>query len=126
MRRWRNAGVPNPGTLTPYITVAFTGKLRGRAFSEAFMTRVEADANGQPLGDQPQRAFGPRIDEMTLDTGSGTYWAPGAVWRLARNDLVIPNPAAPFNPAEEFIDVFQLVGGNYVSVVDKTTRTFDR
>jgi hypothetical protein len=126
MRRWRNAGAPNPGTLTPYVTVAFTGKLRGRAFSEAFMTRVEADANGQPLGDQPQRAFGPRIDEMTLDTGSGTYWAPGAVWRLARNDLVIPNPAAPFNPAEEFIDVFQLVGGNYVSVVDKTTRTFDR
>jgi hypothetical protein len=63
---------------------------------------------------------------MTLDTASGTYWAPGAVWRLARNDLVIPNPAAPFNPAEEFIDVFQLVAGNFVSVVDKTTRTFDR
>ncbi len=126
LRRWRNAGPPNPGVVTPYISVAFTGKLRGRAFSEAFLTRIEADATGAPLGDQPQRAFGPRIDEMTLDTATGIYWAPGAVWRLARNDLVIPNPATPFNPAEEFIDVFQLVGGTFVSIVDKTTRTFDR
>ncbi len=126
LRRWRNAGPPNPGVVTPYLSVAFTAKLRGKAFSEAFMTRLEADATGAPLGDQPQRAFGPRIDEMTLDTAAGTYWAPGAVWRLARNDLVIPNPAAPFNAAEEFIDVFQLVGGNFVTVVDKTTRTFDR
>jgi hypothetical protein len=126
LRRWRNAGPPNPGAVTPYISVTFTAKLRGKAFTEAFMTRLEADSTGAPLGDQPQRAFGPRIDEMTLDTASGAYWAPGAVWRLARNDLVIPNPGAPFDPAEEFIDVFQLVGGTFVSVVDKTTRTFDR
>lgn len=119
LRRWRNSAVP-------YLSVAFTAKLRGKAYSEAFMTRLEADANGVPLGDQPQRAFGPRIDELTVDPASGVYWSPGALWRLGRNDLVIPNPAAPYNPAEEFIDLYQLVGGGFVSIVDKTTRTFDR
>ena len=119
LRRWRNADVA-------FVSVAFTAKLRGKAFSEAFMVRLEADGNGVPLGDQPQRPFGPRIDELEVDTSSGIYWAPGAVWRLARNDLVIPNPAAPFDPAEEFIDLFRLVNGGFVSVVDKTSRTFDR
>jgi hypothetical protein len=120
LRRWRNSE-------TPYISVAFTAKLRGKAFSEAFMTRLECDpVTFAPLGDQPQRAFGPRIDEMTIDTASGIYWAPGAVWRLARNDLVIPNPVAAYNPAEEFIDIYQVVAGGLVSIVDKTTRTFDR
>ncbi|HXH60364.1 MAG TPA: hypothetical protein VNI20_03305, partial [Fimbriimonadaceae bacterium] len=119
LRRWRNEDVP-------FIDLAFSAKIRGRAFAEAFLTRLEADANGVPLPDQPQRPFGPRIDPLELDPSTGDYWAPGAVWRLARNDLVVPDPTTPFDPTEEFIDIFRLVNGNYVSVLDKTTRSFDR
>ncbi|MCH8977923.1 MAG: hypothetical protein IH945_01610 [Armatimonadetes bacterium] len=122
LRRWRNSDVA-------VIDVSFTARLRGRAFSEAFLTRVAADPAGVPFGDQPQIAFGPRIDELELDTATGIYWAPGAVWRMARNDLVIPDPTAPFDPTEQFIDVYRpnpLEPGGLESIVDKTTREFDR
>ncbi|MCH7904686.1 MAG: PQQ-binding-like beta-propeller repeat protein [Armatimonadetes bacterium] len=129
LRRYQNRSIADPSQpirTRNVIDVVFTAKLRGRSFSEAFMTRLSANANGRPTGRTPQAAFGPRIDELLLDPATGTYWAPGAVWRLGRSDLFIADPTAPFSDTETYIDVLRIVGGTFETVVDKTTRTFDR
>lgn len=110
LRRYRN-------TNTARIDLLFTAKLRGRSNSEAFFGRLAADGSGRPAGRNPVLIFGTRIDPLLLDVSSGVYWAKGVDWALANPDLNVPATR---------IDVFQLVNGTDVSILDQATRRVDQ
>lgn len=107
------------------LDFSFTARRRGRSTSEAFMGRMaveQADANdlGLPLGNnatRAMRAYGPRVDALSFDTAAGVFWAPGAAWRLSNPDLN--------GTAAQRIDVLQLQGGVYTSILDYGSRNFD-
>jgi hypothetical protein len=113
LRAYRNTG--NTGRLD----VSFTARRRGKANAEAFMATLRTGGNGSPNagGGGAALPFGPRVDPIAVDAATGTYWAPGAIWRTDGNDL---NTASANR-----LDLMKLQGGAYVSVLDHTTRYFD-
>jgi len=75
---WRRAA----GAVNGRLDVFFTGKVKGRATSEAFLTRVDPTAFGGTSDSLPLVGFGSRSDVLTYDSPTGTYWAPGLQWAL--------------------------------------------
>lgn len=119
LRRYRNGG-------TAKLNLAFTAKVRGRPFSEAFIARLNANSSGAPQGGSPVEAFGTALEPMINDPSTGTYIASGVQWVLGRPDLFVANPNAPYNPNDTFIDIFRLQNGQLVSILDQTTRQYDQ
>ncbi|MBS1712859.1 MAG: PQQ-binding-like beta-propeller repeat protein [Armatimonadetes bacterium] len=67
------------------INLTFTGKVRGRKFSEVYMARLTASLfTGVPTGRNSVLPYGtatdPLIDDLTLDPATGVFWAPGLQW----------------------------------------------
>jgi hypothetical protein len=90
LRRYRNSDAEGS------LETTFAARRRGRSLSETMMARLATGADGLPIAVPGQtwdsefgamRPFGPRIDELQLDTTTGAYWAPGMMWRLSPSDL---------------------------------------
>ncbi len=85
------------------LEVGFAARRRGRAYSESMIARLVTDGTGIPVpvvGDSPNsefnamRPFGPRLDELHLDTSSGSFWAPGMMWRMGVTDTDFISPTS--------------------------------
>lgn len=105
LRRYRNTDVPR-------FEVGFTGKLRGRPFTEAFMGRLNLLA-GLPSPVAPWAPFESRTDELDLDPASGVYWAPGVLWNMD-------------DASAGLLDVRMLRGGTMGSVLKTGSGSFNR
>ena len=91
--------------------VFFTGKVRGRANSEAFMGQLRlSQLELLPLGDPefPWRIFEDRVDRLDFDTATGLFWSPGLDWRLQQRDL------------DNFDLFMRLADGTVRDLVDRT------
>jgi hypothetical protein len=108
----------NPGNIgqSAAIELAFTGRLRGRTQTEAYLARIPVRPNGIPVAADtvPFTVGGaPLFDRLTNDPSTGLFWARGASW-----NQVLTGPNA--------IDIVQRVvrSGNVVfeSILDRNTR----
>lgn len=114
---WRRASAQVTSNLN-LVDVFFTGKVKGRATSEAFLTRVDptplaplAPASGDTL---PLVAFGSRTDVLTYDNATGTYWAPGLQWTLDTASVAamrLTYGAGSGGAQADVVDPATLVGG---------------
>lgn len=115
LRKYRNGA--NPAR----ADVSFTARRRGRQHSEAFLATLFMNGQAQPSNapgtNTPAIPFGPRVDAIAVDPASGTYWAPGAAWRVTGTDLNTGNPNR--------LDLMVLQAGAYVSILDHGSRNHD-
>lgn len=109
----RVASAPVFGTPS-VIELAFTGRLRGRTQTEAYLCRIPS-VSGLTLTADPTPftvAGAPLFEQLINDPTTGLFWARGASWNQVLNG---PNA----------IDIVQRVvrGGNVVfeSILDRTT-----
>ncbi|HRF60415.1 MAG TPA: PQQ-binding-like beta-propeller repeat protein [Fimbriimonadaceae bacterium] len=109
LRRYRQ------GSQFQRIDMVFTAKLRGRSQAEAWLARLVADDQGRPTN-TPIISFGtaasPRVDPITIDPATGSYWAPGIQWRIDGN----------FGTA---IDLRQYTSAGLTSIVNQGSRKTD-
>lgn len=109
---FENLGAPSV-SLRRYSTtgqfrtmVSFTGKMRGRTHSEAFLAQLTTSASGNPSGNNAFSIFPRTFDRIEFDAASGVFWAPGLRWRL--NDTDIANfdiRRDPLNAASSILDL---------------------
>lgn len=135
LRRLRN-------TNDAVIDFFFTGKLRGRETSEAFMGRLRADSLGRPTGRDPQMGYPTRVQTLEQAGATGVYWLGGVDWRLRSGvanltqdvtNIDIVDEAQrgqlnsrPYRAGDEYIDVFRLDGGTIRTILDHRTLRLDR
>lgn len=87
LRRYQNGGQ------RAIVQLSWTGKVRGRRYSEAYTARLNAStATGFPAGRNPLQAYGgtgvnQHNEELTVDTTTGVYWASGLQWLSDQNSL---------------------------------------
>ncbi|MBL8065355.1 MAG: PQQ-binding-like beta-propeller repeat protein, partial [Chthonomonadaceae bacterium] len=98
LHRYRNGTDGQHPYNQAYVT--FSGKVKGRRFSDVYQLRLRVDSNGWPSGRNPVMPYGnltgngqpnpdvPFIDELTLDPSTGTYWAPGLQW-ITNNQTIL-------------------------------------
>lgn len=108
LRRYRNGGQAR-------IDLVFSAKVRGRAQQEVFMTRLEANSNGEPRGRNASIFYPVRTDPLIQDPTTGLYWSQGVEWSLRTTSS---------NPMPD-IDLFALVGGSLVSQLDANSGRYD-
>ncbi|MBS1723524.1 MAG: PQQ-binding-like beta-propeller repeat protein [Armatimonadetes bacterium] len=115
LRRYRNSG--NQGSAR--VNLTFTGKIKGRRFSEVYMARLTANAStGFPTGRNPLQPYGtvnqPWVDEVTVDPATDVYWTPGQQWTQDQPSIdAVDIRTDPNNPATTIWDG------------DTNTRVFD-
>lgn len=80
LRRYQNTAVP-------VVDMFFTGKLRGRQNSEAFMGRLVVDATGQVVTKSPWAVYRNRYEQLRFDAKTGQYEAAGINWSTVGADL---------------------------------------
>ena len=120
---WRRS----PGTTLGRLDVLFTGKARGRATSEAYLTRVDPTSFAAAGDSLPLVPFGQRTDVLKLDNATGTYWSPGLQWALdaaSVSAIRLTFGAGSGGTPVNVINPAQLIGGTSdptKAVVDRQT-----
>lgn len=125
---WRRASLQVASSQN-LLDVFFTGKVKGRATSEAFLTRVDPSLIAPSNSNESLSlvAFGKRDDVLTYDTATGTYWAPGLQWALDQasvSDIRLKYGAGTGGAKTDVIDPATLSGGAVASgkaTVDRET-----
>lgn len=106
-----------PANQQARLDTVFTARRRGKSNSEVFLTGMTSGLNAA-FTTRGQQYFLNRVDELTRDNTTGTYWAPGAAWRVGASDLDYPGGGA-------VIDLFILDSLGYRSILNKDTATYD-
>ncbi|MES1227516.1 MAG: hypothetical protein ABUL72_02535, partial [Armatimonadota bacterium] len=110
---------------TGLMDLLFTGKVRGRSTSEAYLTRVDPDSFQDAPDNLPLVTFGQRTDYLSIDSASGTYWAPGLQWALdtaSAGAIRLKFSAGTGGASSDIINPADLTGGTY----DPNKATVDR
>lgn len=118
------------------ITLAFTGKLRGRSQSDVFLATVNANEVGQPApsGRGPRGSvilpWETRVDTVVTSDTTATYWGRGAELKDDPSDVEVSDALAADlkttdyatpNESGTFIDIMRLTKtGRYKSILDHT------
>lgn len=77
-------GISASGTA---VEMFFTGQVRGRQNSEAYMGQLPVAVNGMPVANQTWNIFEDRFDRLEYDATTGMYWAPGVDFAMGRADV---------------------------------------
>ena len=99
------------------LDTVFPARRRGKSNSEVFLTGMTSSINGS-FSTRGQQYFLNRVDELTRDSTTGTYWAPGAAWRTGASDLDYPGGFL-------VIDLFILDSAGFRSLLVKETMNYD-
>lgn len=125
------------------ITLAFTGKLRGRSQSDVYLSTINANGLGQPASTSrgPRGSvilpWETRVDTLVTSDVTATYWGRGAELREDTGDVEVSDALAADlktkdyatpNESGTFIDIMRLTKtGRYKSILDHTvgSKTYD-
>ncbi len=99
------------------LDVAFPARRRGKSNSEIFLAGLTSSVTGA-FGTRNQQYFLNRVDDLSRDNSTGTFWAPGAVWRTGASDLDYPSGTS-------VIDVLMYSSAGLNSILNKSTAEFD-
>lgn len=99
------------------LDTVFPARRRGKSNSEVFLSGMTSGLNAS-FGTRGQQYFLNRVDELTRDSTTGTYWAPGAAWRVGASDLDYPGGGT-------VIDLFILDSSGFRSILNKDTANYD-